>query len=370
MTLKSSDSLFKRAAPAGSAILMAAVLAACGGGPIDNSHLSEMPPQKNLPEQNTNDKLALNPPSDTGNAGGANAGGEDLRTLEEWRAEDRKPPKMSKEEWEEYEKQRKAHENDVREDWDKFLQLATSDDNDESDHDGNLKFVVVGLDSQVLKSESADRPETYVSLSGDYVAKYFRQNCPVREGLDLGVLDAHGLKRLYGCMAGVYVGRNEKGGMCYTFINRRGDVRHVNDNVVVDKFSAGVTDNPYPWYQRDKSIDASLMKIQASEPLFTRVDVGQNMFMIVNLIRRYWNPEGVLQKIDGLQEFRYQQAVFKFNLEQGSEANFIHIYQKNTDEFFGTGGLEDTCYVPIRGGQVPLTAPEEGKDSGGKTSNP
>lgn len=46
MTLKSSDSLFKRAAPAGSAILMAAVLAACGGGPIDNSNLPDTPPAR------------------------------------------------------------------------------------------------------------------------------------------------------------------------------------------------------------------------------------------------------------------------------------------------------------------------------------
>ena len=83
-------------------------------------------------------------------------------------------------------------------------------------------------------------------------------------------------------------------------------------------------------------------------PVFSRLDVGRNMFMILNLMRRYPNPAGVSQKLDIDQAFRTQQAVFKFN----SSAQTIDIYQYNTDSAFGTGPLDDTCYVNFRSGMA------------------
>ena len=68
-------------------------------------------------------------------------------------------------------------------------------------------------------------------------------------------------------------------------------------------------------------------------PVFSRLDVGGNMFMVLNLMRRYPTPIGVTQTVEPLQSFRTQQAVFKFN----SSAQTIDIYQYNTDSAFGTG---------------------------------
>ena len=81
-------------------------------------------------------------------------------------------------------------------------------------------------------------------------------------------------------------------------------------------------------------------------PVFSRLDVGGNMFMVLNLMRRYPTPIGVTQTVEPLQSFRTQQAVFKFN----SSAQTIDIYQYNTDSAFGTGPLDDTCYVNFRNG--------------------
>lgn len=70
------------------------------------------------------------------------------------------------------------------------------------------------------------------------------------------------------------------------------------------------------------------------------------MMMVLNTFRRYVNPSDVKQDLDLQQVYRTQQAVFKFN----SQAKTIDIYQLNTDTGFGSGPLDDTCYVNFRNG--------------------
>ena len=257
-------------------------------------------------------------------------------------------------------------------------------------------YVVVGLDGETRWAEQMDKwgrsTAKFVSLHGHNLYQYYKDNCPVTEGLDpLRLQGEEGqeiMRNTYRCMAGIYVGRTESGKMCYTFFDRDGKVSHVNDKTAVYPFSPGSLfrksasgtwemELPYSGYHIADGFDMTydpatgaftimkgkdiVQKVPVPVPVFSRLDVGGNMFMILNLMRRYANPLGVEQKLDVTQNFRTQQAVFKFN----SSAQTIDIFQYNTDSGFGTGALEDTCYVNFRAG----TGEESKADPGTSTSS-
>lgn len=205
-----------------------------------------------------------------------------------------------------------------------------------------------------------------MSLQGDAVGEYFKANCPVTEGVDYSRAreGAAEHRRTYECMAGIYVGRNDKGKLCHTFFDTKGQVTLINDNTAVPPFSPGNTITPYAGYDagavlqvsQDGVIDVPkrtineaevpAFKLLATTPFFTRLDVGGAMFMMLNTSRRYANPQGVVQEADATDPWRTQQAVFKFN----SLAQTVDIYQKNNDKGLGTGTLDDNCIVSFRAG--------------------
>lgn len=76
---------------------------------------------------------------------------------------------------------------------------------------------------------------------------------------------------------------------------------------------------------------------------FTRADVGENMFMILNGAER--SNSVASYTMDPEKSFRIQQIVFKFD----SSAKNIEIFQKNNDFNHGTGDLSDTCFIDFNG---------------------
>lgn len=367
MKIKSSYPSFKRLAPAGTLAALSVLLAACGGGPING----ESAAAGTSPGQNA---LSLNG-SGSGNADnsaiqrclttGEGCGGLAL-TYDQWKqstaqsAEDRKQAEEQKAKL--TEEARRKEEQQRR---DRIRQLAYQMlDNDDN---GKLKYIIVGLDKETLTEpepvpvtpsanagagqDASAAPlldkdkkynDSFVSLHAHDVYEYYNRRCPVTAGADP--------KELFSCMAGIYVGRNKSGGPCYTSIKRDGTVRHVNDNFVVYDFKHDIAHSqPGP--------------ATPSVPEFTRLDVGGNMFMMVNVAKTYANPDGIKQKLDTDQTFRIQQMVFKFD----SEKETIDIFQRNTDEDWkvGTGGFQDTCYVSFNRGIDKEATPEAPPQAGG-----
>ncbi|MDO5103020.1 MAG: hypothetical protein Q4D91_09010 [Lautropia sp.] len=416
MMLKSSDSFFKRSAATGTVILAVTMLAACGGGPIDNTHLSANPP-KDSSEKAGGNELAVKPESEKKEGEDS---GQALMTYEQWKEEEAKRNAeplangfiardrvkyLSYEEWQseegfrqeqrkkseaavaaldagKSEEEKKAAEEIVRQTVaHQATELAKNYEDEKFDdtdsHPVDPVFVVVGLDKDSLWDEQlnkAGRKAKFVSLNGKDLYRYYRENCPVTEGLDPERVQQGITRRTYECMAGIYVGRNSKGNMCYTFFDTDGKVSHINDNTVVYPFKPGNSVSPYAGYTfadppkdgsptptaelvhesgalriPERSVDGALFHaftVPPSVPLFSRFDVGGEMLMILNTFRRYANPTRVKQDLDVPQTYRTQQAVFKFN----SQAETIDIYQLNTDTGFGTGSLDDTCYVSFKTG--------------------
>lgn len=411
MIIKQPHRPFKPLATAGSGVLLATLLSACGGGPLENNSAY----QAALASGNGTNNLATN-----------NGEGKKYLTYEEWKAEEAKSEEARKKAEEEAKKQseveQKKQEEEAKRQLDKLIlesantyeqELFDKADGNtpaqeteqvELDENGNPKldengnpvkvtvkkpvYVVVGLDDETRWADQLDkwgRTAKFVSLHGHNLYSYYNKNCPVTEGLDPERLQGEEgqkiLRNTYRCMAGIYVGRTESGKMCYTFFDRGGKVSHINDNTAVYPFRPGfvlrrLTDkdpqwdekkgevqwtmeSPYNGYYADSQLVPSYdgttgtftvrgQTIPMPIPVFSRLDVGRNMFMILNLMRRYPNPAGVSQKLDIDQAFRTQQAVFKFN----SSAQTIDIYQYNTDSGFGTGPLDDTCYVNFRSGMA------------------
>lgn len=331
MKIKSSYPSFKRLAPAGAAAVLSVLLAACGGGPIDgNSTSSSASPGQNTLAFNDQSKQSATQSS----AGGTLA--EEARRKEEQLRRDR------------------------------IRQLAYQMlDNDD---DGKLKYIIVGLDRETLTEpeplpgtpsanagvglDASAAPlldkdkkykESFVSLHAHDVYEYYNRRCPVTAGADPA--------KLFSCMAGIYVGKNKSGGPCYTSIKRDGTIRHVNDNFVVYDFKHDIAHKNQP------------APATPGAPEFTRLDVGGNMFMMVNVAKTYANPADIKQKLDTDQTFRIQQMVFKFD----SEKETIDIYQQNTDEDWkvGTGGFQDTCYVSFNQGIDKEASPEAAPQVGG-----
>lgn len=395
MLIKSSHRSFKPLATAGTGTLLAALLSACGGGPMENANY-----QNTLASGNINGS----------NAGSNNGEGKKYLTYEEWKAEEAKSEEARKKAEEEARKQseaeQKRQEEAAKRELEKLILASANEYEQEQfdktdantpglegklDENGNpIKkpvYLVVGLDDETRWADQLDKwghTAKFVSLHGHNLYSYYKNNCPVTEGLDpeREQGDDKVLRNTYRCMADIYVGRTESGKMCYTFFDRNGKISHVNDNTAVYPFRPGIlTESPYGGYLQDSKLKVTydpatgyftfskkveqtdpnaeekwdpVQTVNATIPVFSRLDVGGNMFMMLNAMRRYPNPLGVTQKLDVAQMFRTQQAVFKFN----SSAQTIDIFQYNTDEAFGTGSLEDTCYVNFRGG---LKKEEEAK---------
>ena len=392
MIIKQPHRPFKPLATAGSGVLLTTLLSACGGGPLENNSAY----QAALASGNGTNNLATN-----------NGEGKKYLTYEEWKAEEAKSEEARKKAEEEAKKQ----EEEAKRQLDKLIlesantyerELFDKADNNtpalesdrvELDENGNPKldengnpvkvkkpvYVVVGLDDETRWADQLDkwgRTAKFVSLHGHNLYTYYKNNCPVTEGLDpeRAQGDDKILRNTYRCMAGIYIGRTESGKMCYTFVDRDGKVSHINDNTAVYPFRPGSVfrqsesgtwemESPYNGYtayneeQLKQGLGAHVgegyfqangQTIPIPVPVFSRLDVGGNMFMVLNLMRRYPTPIGVTQTVEPLQSFRTQQAVFKFN----SSAQTIDIYQYNTDSGFGTGPLDDTCYVNFRSGMA------------------
>ena len=369
MILKQQSRSFKPLATAGAGALMAALLAACGGGPIDNRGIPQSAGTSNGAGSSANDRLASNDVSNSNRR----------MTYEEWKAEEARSEEARRRAEAEAQKiseeqRKKEEEEQKRILTHAALELAKDYEDEKFDaQDPNAKdpvFVVVGLDKDSLLADGlfdrTGRRAKFVSLQGDAVSQYFKDNCPVTEGHDYSRPQegATENRRTYECMAGIYVGRTDKGKMCYTFFDTRGQVTLINDNTAVPLFSPGNTIMPYAGYDAGAALHVSqdgvidvpkrmindaevpAFKLLSTTPFFTRLDVGGAMFMMLNTSRRYPDPQGVVQDEDSKDPYRTQQAVFKFN----SLAQTIDIYQKNNDKGFGTGTLDDTCLVSFRTG--------------------
>lgn len=387
MLIKQHDRTFKPLVTAGAGALLAAVLSACGGGPIDNSGIPAAPAGNGGASNAANNNLALN--------GGSNANRR--MTYEEWKAEEARSEEALKRAEAEAQKLSEAQRKKEEEEQQRIvtqaaLELAKDYEDEKFDaQDPNAKdpvFVIVGLDKDSrLASDLMDRTgrrSKFVSLQGDAVGEYFKANCPVTEGMDYSRQQegASEHRRTYECMAGIYVGRNDKGKMCYTFFDPKGQVTLINDNTAVPSFSPGNTVHPYPGYDAGVALQVSHdgvidvpkrtindtevpgFKLLATTPFFTRLDVGGAMFMMLNTSRRYANPQGVEQKADADEPYRTQQAVFKFN----SLAQTIDIYQKNNDKGLGTGTLDDNCIISFRTGIAGDDAADTSTAPGGSGS--
>lgn len=123
-----------------------------------------------------------------------------------------------------------------------------------------IRLLAIGLDhkSGYLEDTAVADPsridsrlfspkEVFVSLSGRAVQDYYRQNCPVVAALN--VQDYHP------CVAGLYYGRTPGDRICYTYINSEGYVQHVSDDIVI------------PWFKPKGGFE------------FTRADAGDNTFV-------------------------------------------------------------------------------------------
>lgn len=443
-------------------MLAVAVLTACGGGPIDNTHLAATPP---VGQNGTNDLLASR--SST-----TNEAPPKYLTYEQWEAEKasraRKPLTMTFEQWEEAKKeesrlrqeaerqriedereaskqklqdeveaakqklqderdaatrQREEEAQRSRDDRERAeqrmkdeaakveeawrlerekvhrlvstaaLELAKDYENEQFDPQVlGLKdpaYVIVGMDAKTAFDaqfgSTGTRAKT-VSLQGDDVIRYYRENCPVVQGADPIRLQGSEQRQTYECMAGIYVGRNTTGKMCYTFIDRDGGVSHINGNALVFPFRTGNTVSPYPgyvfqdatvtWDQKEldnlpngpltfpeRDVDGQKILggvITPSIPVFSRLDAGEVMVMKLNAQRRYPNPIKVVQTDETDKPYRMQMVDFTFK----SMEDVIEIKQVNTDSGFGNGvSLNDTCYVNFRTG---LSAPgQTGNNAGG-----
>lgn len=348
MRLKTSHPSFKLL-PAVGAVALLSALAACGGGPIDNSGVVGTA-SKN-PAQGGNNTLATN-----GIANGNTttqalercmATGEGCGNLtlnyEQWKqaaANSEEGRKLAQQKLTEEQKreQEVAKQKQIAETRKLAYELLKNDD------DGKLKYIIVGLDKDPFVDQKTSQTASYVSLQGQDLYQYYKQNCPVTVGNDP--------LALYRCMAGVYVGSNSKDKPCYTLIQRDGVIRHINDTNVVLDF---------------KTVNIKNGIEKPTIPEFTRLDAGGDMFMLINATKTYDNPLNIQQKLDVLQTFRIQQMVFQFN----SLADDIKIFQRNTDESWtaGTGGFEDICTVNFRygiGGKPAEVAPanQTGSSSG------
>lgn len=190
-------------------------------------------------------------------------------TYEEWKVEWAKSEEARKQAEAEAEKlsegeKKREEEQQKRVLAQAALELAKSYEDEKFDQ-GTTKdpvFVVIGLDKDTLLSEQTDhtgrRNAKFVSLHGHNVYEYFRQNCPVREGPDparqqTGYDGSTEIRHAYECMAGIYVGRNTKGKMCYTFFDKNGQVTHINDNIALYPFSPGNNPKPYSGYRLPSS---------------------------------------------------------------------------------------------------------------------
>lgn len=323
---------------------LAALLAACGDGPLENkgpnapgngssSLYEDWRNGRNGQNEQAGQQAGASTPSNASNTSGA---GDDGKTDEQRAAEAEAAA-------------RAAAEAAAREQMSRTaLELAIAMQADPV-RDPGKKMIIVGLDNSSLASnnqewlnspqfaglDDAKKQElnqNYVSLTGADLYEYFRRKCPVTSmsSADQSPDDPN---PIYRCLYGIYYGKNSAGKACFTSIGPTGKVRHVNDIRVISEFQPG----------------AVIGNVASSMPSeFTRADAGGSMFMIFNGTQRSPNPVldfGAKFEIDEQAGFRSQQIVFKFD----SSASHIEIFQKNNDPNFGTGAFEDTCLVDFKG---------------------
>ena len=235
MIIKQPHRPFKPLATAGSGVLLATLLSACGGGPLENNSAY----QAALASGNGTNNLATN-----------NGEGKKYLTYEEWKAEEAKSEEARKKAEEEAKKQseveQKKQEEEAKRQLDKLIlesantyeqELFDKADGNtpaletervELDENGNPKldengnpvkvtvkkpvYVVVGLDDETRWADQLDkwgRTAKFVSLHGHNLYSCYNKNCPVTEGLDPERLQGEEgqkiLRNTYRCMAGIYV---------------------------------------------------------------------------------------------------------------------------------------------------------------------
>lgn len=362
---------------------LAALLAACGDGPLENkgpnapgngssSLYEDWRNGRNGQNEQAGQQAGASTPSNASDTdAGAAGAGDNGKTAEQLAAEAAAREQM-----------RRA-----------ALDLALAMRDHPVDALGK-KMVVVGLDnasistdnsewlssaqfSRYTDEEKAEMKRFYVSLSGKDLYEYYRRACPVTS-------EENDTEAIYKCIAGIYYGKNGEGKACFTSIGWNGEIRHVNDTSVVSQFVPGkvrLRGNGKPSFEYrfasdgsgeiqrliaeteaqnqrllQQALAANMVPPEAAKPPytmddlippmkseFTRADVGENMFMILNGAERSNNVASYT--MDPEKSFRIQQIVFKFD----SSAKNIEIFQKNNDFNHGTGDLSDTCFIDFNG---------------------